>query len=270
MKRGDKAKSSQREILRAVVFAHFDVGDGRGPLWSRSRRRVPGIDAKQLAGTGGVRGEFGEVGPTRGAFPPFLVGIPQASLPLHFRPVDYLPPSLTACETSQRAAMASIEGCRSLRSPCCQAVPTPSQPGAPMKAPSWPLPSPVLHGRLPGKPSTLLVKRDGGERFMAPRAYHCGCPTTSIARPATWVCRCLSGARLSGSMLQWRGVGEMLSDVKASMDIFGHFGGGRTDKASRTEGTEGCPQGMGLLMTRTWGVARTLWRPKRRLRAGPS
>lgn len=139
-----------------------------------------------------------------------------------------------------------------------------------MKAPSWPLPSPVLHGRLPGKPSTPLVKRDGGERFMAPRAYHCGCPTTSIARPATWVCRCLSGARLSGSMLQWRGDGEMVSDVKASMDIFGHFGGGRTDKASRTEGTEGCPQGMGLLMTRTWGVARTLWRPKRRLRADPS
>lgn len=52
-----------------MVFAHFDVGDGRGPLWSRSRRRVPGIDAKQLAGTGGVRGEFGEVGPTRGSFP---------------------------------------------------------------------------------------------------------------------------------------------------------------------------------------------------------
>lgn len=38
---------------------------------------------------------------------------------------------------------------------------------------------------------------------------------------------------------------------------------------SSSEGTEGCPQGMSLLMTRTWGVACTLWRPKRRLRAVP-
>lgn len=37
-----------------------------------------------------------------------------------------------------------------------------------------------------------------------------------------------------------------------------------------SEGTEGCLQGMDLLPTMPWGVAWTLWRPKRRLRAVPS
>lgn len=39
-----------------------------------------------------------------------------------------------------------------------------------------------------------------------------------------------------------------------------------------SQGTEGCTEGVGLLMTRTrtWGVARAWWRPKRRSRADPS
>lgn len=48
VKQDDEGKPSGREILRAVVFAHFDVVDGGARCGvGRSRRRDPGIDAKQ-------------------------------------------------------------------------------------------------------------------------------------------------------------------------------------------------------------------------------